>query len=55
MANTSYKPRLQSKYRNEVVANLQKKFNYKSVMQVPRLTKICLNQGSMVPLVTRSW
>ncbi|WP_109698270.1 50S ribosomal protein L5 [Chitinophaga deserti] len=45
MANTSYKPRLQTKYRNEVVATLQKKFNYKSVMQVPRLTKICLNQG----------
>ncbi|WP_423737568.1 50S ribosomal protein L5 [Chitinophaga caseinilytica] len=45
MANTSYQPRLQTKYRNEVVANLQKKFNYKSVMQVPRLTKICLNQG----------
>ncbi|MGE7776738.1 50S ribosomal protein L5 [Chitinophaga sp. NPDC101104] len=45
MANTSYQPRLQAKYRNEVVATLQKKFNYKSVMQVPRLTKICLNQG----------
>lgn len=45
MANTSYQPRLQTKYRNEVVATLQKKFNYKSVMQVPRLTKICLNQG----------
>ncbi|QEH43492.1 50S ribosomal protein L5 [Chitinophaga sp. XS-30] len=45
MANTTYQPRLQSKYRNEVVAALQKKFNYKSTMQVPRLTKICLNQG----------
>ncbi len=45
MANTSYQPRLQTKYRNEVVAALQKKFNYKTVMQVPRLTKICLNQG----------
>ncbi|WP_341834915.1 50S ribosomal protein L5 [Chitinophaga pollutisoli] len=45
MATTSYKPRLQTKYRNEVVSALQKKFNYKSVMQVPRLTKICLNQG----------
>lgn len=45
MANTSYQPRLQTKYRNEVVSALQKKFNYKSVMQVPRLTKICLNQG----------
>lgn len=45
MANTTYQPRLQTKYRNEVVAALQKKFNYKSTMQVPRLTKICLNQG----------
>lgn len=45
MANTKYTPRLQSKYRNEVVSALQKKFNYKSVMQVPRLVKICLNQG----------
>ena len=46
MANTTtYQPRLQAKYRNEVVPALQKKFNYKSSMQVPRLTKICLNQG----------
>ncbi|SHM05220.1 LSU ribosomal protein L5P [Chitinophaga jiangningensis] len=45
MANTNYTPRLQTKYKNEVVAALKKKFNYKSVMQVPRLTKICLNQG----------
>lgn len=45
MANTTYIPRLQKKYREEVVAALMKKFNYKSVMQVPRLVKICLNQG----------
>lgn len=45
MANTTYIPRLQTKYREEVVAALMKKFNYKSVMQVPRLVKICLNQG----------
>ncbi|PSL26896.1 50S ribosomal protein L5 [Chitinophaga ginsengisoli] len=45
MANTTYTPRLQTKYRNEVVSTLHKKFNYKSVMQVPRLVKICLNQG----------
>jgi large subunit ribosomal protein L5 len=30
---------------NEVVPAMQTKFNYKSPMQVPRLTKICLNQG----------
>ncbi|UYQ93693.1 50S ribosomal protein L5 [Chitinophaga horti] len=45
MANTTYTPRLATKYREEVVSALMKKFNYKTVMQVPRLTKICLNQG----------
>lgn len=45
MANTTYTPRLATKYKDEVVAALMKKFNYKSVMQVPRLVKICLNQG----------
>jgi large subunit ribosomal protein L5 len=46
MATTTiYSPRLQAKYRNEVVPALMKKFGYKSVMQVPRLVKICLNQG----------
>ncbi|MCW3467782.1 50S ribosomal protein L5 [Chitinophaga nivalis] len=45
MSNTKYTPRLQSKYKDEVKAALMKKFNYKSVMQVPRLVKICLNQG----------
>ena len=40
-----YEPRLKTKYRNEVVKSLCDKFNYKSVMQVPRLTKICINQG----------
>jgi large subunit ribosomal protein L5 len=38
-----YTPRLKKKYQVEVVNNL--KGNYKSVMQVPRLVKICLNQG----------
>ena len=38
-----YIPRLRKKYQNEVVNNL--KGNYKSVMQVPKLVKICLNQG----------
>jgi large subunit ribosomal protein L5 len=38
-----YTPRLKKKYQVEVVKNL--KGNYKSVMQVPRLVKICLNQG----------
>lgn len=41
----SYNPRLKDKYRSEIVKNLRDKFAYKSIMQVPRLTKICLNQG----------
>ena len=41
----SYTPRLKEKYRKEVVPALQKKFNYKSSMQVPRLLKISVNQG----------
>ena len=41
----SYQPRLRSKYETEVKANLQKRFEYSSSMQVPCITKICLNQG----------
>ena len=37
--------RLQQHYREKVVAELTKKFGYKSPMQVPRLTKITLNMG----------
>lgn len=38
-------PRLIEKYRKEVVPALQKEFSYKSVMQVPKIQKIILNQG----------
>jgi large subunit ribosomal protein L5 len=41
----TYKPRLKDKYRTEVVSSLKEKFGYKSTMQVPKLMKICLNQG----------
>ena len=40
-----YTPRLKTKYSDEIVARLQEKYSYKSVMQVPKLEKICLNQG----------
>lgn len=40
-----YIPNLKTKYRNEVVPALMKKFEYKSVMQVPRIEKIIINQG----------
>lgn len=45
MSTITITPRLQEKYKNEVVAALMKKFGYKTVMQVPRIEKICLNQG----------
>jgi len=42
---STYRPRLQKKYREEVIPAMMKKFGYKSVMECPRLEKICLNQG----------
>jgi large subunit ribosomal protein L5 len=41
----SYIPRLKKKYQEEVVRELMQKYQYKSVMQVPRLAKVVLNQG----------
>ena len=40
-----YTPRLKETYSKTVAPVLQEKFAYKNAMQVPRLTKICLNQG----------
>lgn len=40
-----YKPRLAQKYREAVAPALMKQFSYKTVMQVPKLQKIVLNQG----------
>jgi len=37
--------RLKEKYQSEVVSALQEKFQFKSIMQVPRITKICINRG----------
>ncbi len=41
----TYTPRLKKKYTEEVIPALQKQFSYKNHMQVPKLHKICLNQG----------
>lgn len=41
----SYEPTLKKKYSEEIIPALKKEFNYKSVMQVPRLKKIVINQG----------
>ena len=41
----SYVPRLQKKYQEEVVPALMEQFQYRSIMEVPHLVKISLNQG----------
>ncbi|RDV15211.1 50S ribosomal protein L5 [Pontibacter diazotrophicus] len=41
MATTRFK----EKYENEVVPALREKFQYKNIMQVPKLTKISINKG----------
>lgn len=45
MSKEKYTPRLADKYKKDVIPALMKKFSYKTVMQAPRLTKICLNRG----------
>ncbi len=45
MATATNTPRLKGKYKNEVMPALQKRFGYKSLMQVPRLEKIAINRG----------
>jgi large subunit ribosomal protein L5 len=40
-----YTPTLKSRYKEEIVPAMMKEFGYKTVMQVPRLEKIILNQG----------
>lgn len=42
---TAYMPRLQEVYENEVRPMMQKQFNYKNPMQVPKLDKIVINMG----------
>ncbi len=41
----SYVPRLKKKYREEVIPALMEQYNYSSIMEVPRIVKVCLNQG----------
>jgi large subunit ribosomal protein L5 len=45
MAADKYTPRLAKKYKDEVIPALVKKFGYKSIMQTPKLEKICINRG----------
>lgn len=41
----SHIPRLKEKYKSDIVPKMQEKFGYKNIMQIPKLQKICLNQG----------
>ena len=45
MSTAKYTPRLADKYKKEVVPALMKKFGYATIMQAPKLEKICLNRG----------
>jgi len=38
-------PRLKSRYREEIIPELQKEFGFGNIMQVPGLTKIVVNMG----------
>jgi large subunit ribosomal protein L5 len=42
---TETMPRLKARYREEVIPELQKEFNFGNIMQVPGLTKIVVNMG----------
>ncbi|NJN33100.1 MAG: 50S ribosomal protein L5 [Saprospiraceae bacterium] len=41
----SYVPRLKNKYKAEVAPALMEQFHYKTIMQIPKISKICINQG----------
>jgi len=41
----AYEPNLKKKYREKIIPALAKEYSYKSIMQVPRLSKIIINQG----------
>src|SRR6516225_85486 len=45
MSTVKYTPRLADKYSKEVVPVVMKKFGYSTVMQAPKLEKICVNRG----------
>src|SRR6187551_2570915 len=46
-------PRLKDKYLTEIVPALKQKFAYKSIMQVPKIEKICINKGMGVAVTDK--
>jgi large subunit ribosomal protein L5 len=51
----AYIPRLREKYTKDVVPALMAQFNYKSPMQVPRILKICINQGLGIAITDKKF
>jgi large subunit ribosomal protein L5 len=51
----AYTSRLREKYTKEVVPALMAQFNYKSPMQVPRILKICINQGLGIAITDKKF
>ena len=51
----AYTPRLRDKYTKEVVPALMAQFNYKSPMQVPRILKVCINQGLGIAITDKKF
>jgi len=49
----AYSPRLKGKYIKEIVPALISQFEYKSNMQVPKMVKICVNQGLGIAITDR--
>ena len=45
MAEQKYEPSLRKFYKEQIIPQLMKEFNYTSVMQCPKIEKIVLNQG----------
>ncbi|MBT1686036.1 50S ribosomal protein L5 [Dawidia soli] len=46
-------PRLKDKYTKEIVPALKQKFEYSSIMQVPKIEKICINKGMGVAVTDK--
>ena len=51
----AYIPRLRDKYAKDVVPALMAQFNYKSPMQVPRILKVCINQGLGIAITDKKF
>ena len=51
----NYKVSLKEEYKERIVPTLMKEFGYKSVMQVPKLEKIVINQGLGIAVADKNY